>query len=260
MVLALPLRLGAAEREWQLYDNRVDSLCLWERLSLHANMVDWVALVPNVGVELTLGRTNWHKWTLGLAGRWKPSASRQGIVQRVGWTVSDLRGELRKYWHGRGRRRVFFWGVYGGAAKYDVKWLDKRHYGKALYGGLTAGTIAPLYAWPNGGNLDLEMAASIGAAYGEREARGREWILNPLLLAGLADALRIGFVYHFGTPVCDRYKKRAAVDEQFMRELDARRLREDSVRRERKLADEARRDSLFEIDYMKRLEKQRVRR
>jgi len=240
-------------------------------------MIDWVGLVPNLGIEMTLGNTNWHKWTLGINGRWKPSTTKGGITQYAGWTIADARAELRKYWHGKGVKRVFFWGVYGGAATFDVKWGSEGRKGDSFYGGLTVGTVAPLYAYSNGSNLDFELALSLGVAYGKYDQyevsqsgesyqftttstmTKRELLKNPLLLAGLADVVRVGFVYHFGTPVCDRYKKRVVVDEQYMRDLDARRFYQDSVRTEKKKADEIRRDSLFEIDYMKRLEKQRAK-
>jgi len=271
------LRLVAAEKAWQLYDNKVDSLSFFERISLHTNTIDWIALVPNLGIEFTLGNTNWHKWTVGLNGRWKPSTTKGGITQYAGWTITDARAELRKYWHGRGVKRVFYWGLYGGAAKFDVKWGSDGRKGNAFYGGLTAGTVTPLYAYPNGSNLDFELALSLGVGYGKYDKyevsqsgesyqftttstmTKRELLKNPLLLAGLADVVRVGFVYHFGTPVCDRYKKRVIVDEQYMRDLDAKRFYEDSVSTEKKKIAEERRDSLFEIDYMKRLEKQRAK-
>ena len=67
--------------------HKVDSLSTKERLSWRTNAVDWLLLVPNVGVEYDIGRYNWNRWTVGLniRGNWQSSHTfKPGIVLSEG--------------------------------------------------------------------------------------------------------------------------------------------------------------------------------
>ena len=82
--------------------HKVDSLSTKERLSWRTNAVDWLLLVPNVGVEYDIGRCNWNRWTVGLnlRGNWQSSHTfKPGIV----YNVAEVRAEVRNYY----RIRVF---------------------------------------------------------------------------------------------------------------------------------------------------------
>ena len=48
-----------------LYYSKVDTLKFGSRFNFRSNIIDWVTLSPNLGIEFTLGNKNWHKWTLG---------------------------------------------------------------------------------------------------------------------------------------------------------------------------------------------------
>lgn len=249
-VVALLCPLSVKGQTGPLYHNLVDTLSVGQRISLRTNAVDWVALTPNFGVELTLGKYNWSKWTLGVYGRmnWKTT------THQVQYNVYDLyegRLELRKYWHGKSPRRVFYWGVYGGANKFDVKFSRDGERGNAFVGGLTAGTVAQLYGYANGASLDLDLGLSLGVVMAKREKyhrelrgnsyqyvvtepkSGYELTFSPWVYAASTDVLRVSLVYHFGTSVANRYKRRALVDESYRLRLADEAYRRDSLQHEK---------------------------
>ena len=93
-----------------LYDNKLDTLTMSERISIRTNMIDWIALTPNVGLELTLGNMNWSHWTMGVSGRWNPPTKTIGTSYNV-YDLTDVRLDVRYYRHGRSSRRSFFLGA-----------------------------------------------------------------------------------------------------------------------------------------------------
>lgn len=92
----------------QLYDNKLDTLSLGERISLKTNFVDWIALIPNLGAEITLGNMNWNRWTIGIYGRLNPSTHTLQTSYHV-YDLSDIRFEVRRYHHGRECSARFSW-------------------------------------------------------------------------------------------------------------------------------------------------------
>ena len=46
--------------------HRVDTLSAADRLSFRTNGVEWLILVPNIGIEYDLGRYNYSRWSIGL--------------------------------------------------------------------------------------------------------------------------------------------------------------------------------------------------
>ena len=80
-------------------------------------------LTPNFGIEYTLGNKNWNKWTLGISGRINWNTQTKDPTYNV-YDLYDGKIELRKYWHGNNPRRVFYWGIYGGANRFNIKFTD----------------------------------------------------------------------------------------------------------------------------------------
>jgi hypothetical protein len=254
-----------------LYDNKLDTLSFSERISLRTNMIDWIALTPNIGLELTLGNMNWNRWTLGIGGRWNPSTKTLGTSYNV-YDLTDVRLDLRRYQHGRGSRRSFFLGIYGTYGSHNVKLSPTGFKGTHLAAGLSVGTIAPLYSYRNGASLDLEVALSGGVMFAKHDeyrreddsyvtvTQGEKFKLSFDMLPYIAanDVLRVSLVYHFGPSVANRYKRRIAIDERYRLHLNEMEIRRDSTRQAHAEQKAIRRDSLDKADYEKRFEKQRL--
>ena len=254
-----------------LYDNKLDTLTMGERISLRTNMIDWFALTPNIGLELTLGNMNWNHWTVGVSGRWNPSTKTLGTSYNV-YDLTDVRLDLRRYQHGRGSRRSFFLGIYGTYGSHNVKFSENGFNGTHIATGLSVGTIAPLYSYRNGSSLDLEVALSAGVMFAKHEEYTREndsyvtvkpaeqfkvsFDMWPYIAAN--DVLRVSLVYHFGPSVANRYKRRIAIDERYRLHLNEMKLRRDSTHQADAELKAIRRDSLDKADYEKRFEKQRL--
>ena len=254
-----------------LYDNKLDTLTMGERISLRTNMIDWFALTPNIGLELTLGNMNWNHWTVGVSGRWNPSTKTLGTSYNV-YDLTDVRLDLRRYQHGRGSRRSFFLGIYGTYGSHNVKFSENGFNGTHIATGLSVGTIAPLYSYRNGSSLDLEVALSAGVMFAKHEEYTREndsyvtvkpseqfkVSFDPLPYIAANDVLRVSLVYHFGPSVANRYKRRIAIDERYRLHLNEMKLRRDSTHQADAELKAIRRDSLDKADYEKRFEKQRL--
>lgn len=61
-ILFCPIVVMAQVIETRPY---VDTLSTSERISLRTNAVDWLLLVPNIGVEYDVRNLNWNRWTVG---------------------------------------------------------------------------------------------------------------------------------------------------------------------------------------------------
>ena len=160
----------------------------------------------------------------------------------------DGKVELRKYWHGKNPRRVFYWGVYGGANKFNIKFTDLGKKGNSFTGGLMFGTVAQLYGYQNGASLDFDFGINAGVVFAKYEEyrrdvvnnqhvyttvtpqNGYKLVFNPLVYAASTDIVRVGLIYHFGTKVANRYKKREVVDEKYRIELANKAYAKDTLR------------------------------
>lgn len=241
-----------------LYYNKVENLKFGDRLSLRTNVIDWIVLTPNFGLEYILGNKSWNKWTLSLDGKVNWKTQPKDLTYNV-YDIYDGKVALRKYWHGKNPRRVFYWGVYGGANKFDIKFSETGKRGNAFTGGLMFGTVTQLYGYQNGASLDLDLGINAGVVYAKydeyhRDVQNNQYIYNittpqngykltfdPLVYAASTDIVRVGLVYHFGIKVANRYKKRIVVDEQYRLEKANEAYRKDTLREakaERKKAKE----------------------
>lgn len=267
LVAATP---GGKQPRNMLRTNQLDTLMLHERLALRTNTIGWLMLSPNIGAEWTLGSHNWNRWTVGgsVRGWW---ATNDWSVPYMVHDLLDLRLEVRRYVHGSGLRRSWFVGGYAGYADYDVKLSTTGYSGRGFTAGATAGTVAPLYGYPNGSSVDLELSLNAGlllARQQEYERRNNQYVvtrprsgykvvLNPLPWAVSCDALRVALVYRFGPSVADRYRRRIDIDENFRQLQNELALKRDSTEKADEREQQRRRDSLEKADYERRFEQQR---
>ena len=128
---------------------------------------------------------------------------------------------------------MFYWGIYGGANRFNIKFTDLGKKGNAFTGGLMFGTVAQLYGYQNGASLDFDFGINAGVVFAKYEEYRRDVInnrhvyttvtpqngykltFNPFVYAASTDIFRVGLIYHFGTKVANRYKKREVVDEKY---------------------------------------------
>ena len=247
LLFAYPMIVSTYAQHSALYYNRVDSLKFGERIGLRTNVAGWIMLTPNFGIEYTLGNKNWNKWTLGVSGRINWNTQTKDLSYNV-YDMYDGKVELRKYWHGKNPRRVFYWGVYGGANKFNIKFTDLGKKGNSFTGGLMFGTVAQLYGYQNGASLDFDFGINAGVVFAKYEEyrrdvvnnqhvyttvtpqNGYKLVFNPLVYAASTDIVRVGLIYHFGTKVANRYKKREVVDEKYRIELANKAYAKDTLR------------------------------
>ena len=247
LLFAYPMIVSTYAQHSALYYNRVDSLKFGERIGLRTNVADWIMLTPNFGIEYTLGNKNWNKWTLGVSGRINWNTQTKDLSYNV-YDMYDGKVELRKYWHGKNPRRVFYWGVYGGANKFNIKFTDLGKKGNSFTGGLMFGTVAQLYGYQNGASREFDFGINAGVVFAKYEEyrrdvvnnqhvyttvtpqNGYKLMFNPLVYAASTDIVRVGLIYHFGTKVANRYKKREVVDEKYRIELANKAYAKDTLR------------------------------
>lgn len=254
-----------------LRTNQLDTLTWHERMAWRTNTLGWLLLSPNIGAEWTLGSHNWNRWTVGASARlWWPSNDWK--VPYIVHRLREARGEVRRYHHGPGLRRSWFWGIFSGYTDYDLKISTTGYRGHAVMAGFSGGTIAPVYGYPNGSSLDLEMSANLGLLLGSVEQYKRKsghyvvtrprdgWhlITNPLPYIGNLDVVRVSLVYRFGPSVADRYRSRRAIDADYRLLLSELALKRDSTEQANLREKARRRDSLERLDYERRFEQQRL--
>ena len=78
----------------------VDTLSVRDRIALRTNAVDWLLLTPNIGIEYSLGNTNWNRWTIGANVKGNPETSHTFNPGTV-YNLMDIRTEVRNYWRTR---------------------------------------------------------------------------------------------------------------------------------------------------------------
>lgn len=77
-----------------------------KRFNVHTNMVDWVTLVPNIGIEFDLNGSSRNNYSVSLFCKFNGSCSHGSFV----YNVNALRVEGRKYWRtGKyGKRQTYY--------------------------------------------------------------------------------------------------------------------------------------------------------
>ena len=224
--------------------HKIDTLSAADRLSFRTNAVEWLILVPNIGIEYDLGKYNYSRYSLGLNLRWNWQTSHTFKTGAV-FNVAEARLELRNYYRIREfsnyverksnflsrlfslRRDVskhptttFYRGVFAAYNKFNVKLGREGHQGSAVIGGVMWGMIKSLYAFRNGNSLDLEFGAAAGLAYAKYDVYEHDAFFdyyprtgNKTTFLPVINDLRVGFIYRLGNyPVTKKYRWRYDVD------------------------------------------------
>ncbi len=233
--------------------DKPDTLSMLERLSVSTNVLEWSTLQPNISLEYDLRGVTWNRWSIGL----KIKASRQTshtFVPAQVFSVQEARGELRHYWRTRKTseyypknkkiykklfscRRdtlkhpntTYYRGIYGSASKYSVLLGKTGIQGKAVGVGFLYGIVKPLYQFPNGNALDLDLGISGGFyvmsyykfqhdrdnnRYVKTGSHGKHFVPFPML-----NEARLALVYRFTNSekhqMPDRYRWRYDVDKEY---------------------------------------------
>lgn len=271
VVATILMLLSSGNISAQVMDTRrqVDTLSLADRISVRTNMVDWTLLVPNVGIELDLGKTNWSRYAVNLNLRYRPSTN-ETYAKPVTLAVTEVRLEARHYWRERQaelygplrrhsrwydklmscRRMVprhpkttYYRGVFVAFNDFSIRIPNVFTYGKKgqlLMAGITWGFVRPLYAFPNGNSLDLDLGISGGvgmtqwdsyrylSTHGTNETLWHKtW---DLVHKPIITDLRVGFVYRFGKyPIQKKYRWRYDVDLAYRALKDGSYFKVDSI-------------------------------
>ncbi|MCM1078714.1 MAG: DUF3575 domain-containing protein [Bacteroidales bacterium] len=217
---------------------RQDTLTVAERISFRTNGVDWLLLVPNVGIEYDIANNkNWNRWSVGLNFRYKWSTSHTFVPNRV-FNIFETKLEFRNYWRTRlidgegvkahtgmldrlmSQRRhrlkhpltTYYRGLFASYAKYSVRFApgSTGYEGQAVMGGFVYGIQRPLYRFRNGRSIDLELGVSAGLAWVrytpytvDREHNtlrptGNTVGWRDLTVRPVVNELRAGLVYRIG--------------------------------------------------------------
>ena len=237
-------------------DMKLDSLTLSERISLRTNAVDWLMLVPNIGIEFDLGKYNWNRNAIALNLRYNWNTSHTFNPGTV-YNFFEARAEYRNYWRTRkvdqnlgahrhiyekvlsGRRRrpkhpttTFYRGAYVSYGTFSVKLGKTGYQGTAVNFGGQYGIIRPLYVLASGNSIDLDFGFSAGfsvnkhseytynsetATYNTTKPMSSfEFYKYPVL-----DEARVGLVYRFGAKsIYNKYRWRYDVDMDYRGKVD----------------------------------------
>ena len=240
MLVVLAASSGKAKAEL-LFE---DSLSVRERFALRTNVVDWVVMLPNFAVDYDIVNTPYEKISVGMGVKYNWN-SRHNYVPNNVYNIFDVRTDLRYYWRQQpyieenGHRwqkdwvesRTKWWdrwftrlrlfrtvenprewisyyvGPYLSYTSYSLKLGEIGRQGNAFGFGATGGIALPLYGYPNGNALDLELGASVGwhvaghvfytadvegNCYAYAGSRPAYFVYFPLITD-----LRLGLVYRF---------------------------------------------------------------
>lgn len=252
----------------------VDTLSLTDRLSLHVNAVDWLLLTPQVSVEYDLGNKNWNRWSVivSVKNNWQSKHTYQpGLV----YNIKGFRGEVRNYWRTKeitdssqlhkslidkifSFRRTskyykhpattYYRGLYLSSDNYSIKFGKKGKQGKSFGVGISYGCIRPLYIYPGGSSIDLDLGISVGFMYSMYDDYVYNREDNCFIVTGHHDwhivnhpvlsQIKLGFIYRFGNypstgEKTTKYRWRYDVDKDYQTYIDSITTLKDSRRIER---------------------------
>ena len=236
-------------------------LTLKNRWAFRTNAIDWIAMLPNVAVEFDLSKRLFNNWTVAISakGNWTTPSI---FPNNYFYDLTTVRLEFKRYnrttlsnldkdwwqriftWKKKNPTgdRVWFLGPYVDLSKYNMKFSDTGHRGKAIGAGLTFGFGRSLYKYKHGA-LDLELSASLGAVYTQfdtytlsEKTNNYEYInrsVNKILPYPVISDIRLGFVYRFST-VKGKYRETSTIRERFSAIKTKNNNRRDSIRQERR--------------------------
>ena len=195
-----PLFAEAQENSDAVVRDTVSRTPFKNRIGFRTNVVDWLFTIPNVGVELEVGKSKYYRnpYTVSLVGRYNWN-SRHDYLPSMVFNLADIRIEGRKYWNTKNipqagvrddltkikdsiplkylwsrafnmervnprTERGYYAGFYLGYHNYSFKFGSKGYQGNAFSAGLTAGFMIPLYTYKRH-VIDLDLGGSLGLFY-----------------------------------------------------------------------------------------------
>ena len=239
---------------------KVESLGVADRLSFGFNATDVALLTPNVSAEWIIGDKNYSRWSVGLSYKLKWDTHDTYVS---GWEFrrSEIRADVRNYWrnidlsapefqrlpkrhfflprlfsqrrsHVKHPNTVFYRGFYTSYGSYSYLFTSKGHQGTVVQAGVLGGIIKPLYVYPSGHSVSLDLGLSIGAAMVEEDEfrHDREDNCYPFVKHTARHVLpflvisdiHVGFVFRMGKKTLpELYRRRYEVDEQFRDAIDS---------------------------------------
>lgn len=245
-----------------------------ERIAIRTNAVDWIALLPNFGIECDLlGKP--HNISLNLNVKANFTTFHSSPVKWI-YDITDIRLELRRYirtsfaqgetktgkdrfqnflkWQSKSPRtwRAYYIGGYVNAGGYNLKFNDIGRVGKYIGGGMTFGYMVPLYQYRKG-SIDFELGGSAGFVYTQLDTydmvtdnsynyvtKGiKKFIPYPIITD-----FKVGFVYRFNN-LQDKYKESRSVYENLANKINQKRLERATLKQQREAREKFVRDSLY---------------
>lgn len=204
--------------------NKQETLSFRDRWAFRTNMVDWVLLTPNIGVEYDLSNSVYGKWTLGAQVAWNGSTETK-TGQNIQVKLNDYRVEVKKHKKpgldmkpGQKRLprfwRTYYWGAYAAYGEYNLLW-SKGKKGQYYSAGLTGGWEVPLYGCKRVGEVALDLGISIGMLGTKYDnyrmdngqvnvTKSKGWHVLPY---PVPTEIKVGLVYRFES-LKNKYKNR----------------------------------------------------
>ena len=238
----------------------VQNLSFWDRLSLGFNTTDVVLLTPNISAEYILGNRNYSRWTIGMTykNKWD---THHTYLPGFEFRRNEIRGEIRNYWrnidlsnpdfdrlpkhrsmlgrllsqrkkHVKHPNTVFYRGVYASYGTYSYLFSSTGRQGKIAQAGVLGGIIKPLYVYPSGHTVCLDLGLSVGAAMvnADKFKHDREDNCYPYLGHNpkhflpypFVSDIHVGLVFRMGKKTLpELYRRRYEVDDNFHEAMDS---------------------------------------
>lgn len=247
---------GKLYAQFQLVDSKagVDSLSFIERFSFHSNAVDWICETPNVDIEFDIRGNSWGRWSV-LVGAKHSIPVWTNVNPYYVLNNKEAHLELRKYWRSHSSRlaAVYYWGLRGSYGNFDIKLSEFGNRGKALFAGVSLGTVRQLYGYPSGNSLDVEFGITVGAAYADntkyyRESSTNRYVTESVIASRIVpypviNEIRAGLIYRFGNfPLFRKFRRRYDADTEYRNDYEDRIAKLRQMRIEKHNA-----DSLFNM-------------
>ena len=240
-----------------------DTLTFAERFSISTNSIDWLLLLPNISVEYDIRPEEWNKWAVGakVRGNWQ-TKNRNGFKPDQVYNLFEGRVELKNYFRTRLvtpentkyfpqpkglLKRLFtnhrdsvvkhpnvtyYRGAYVALSKYSMRLFSSTgRQGSTIQAGIMLGMVRPLYQFPNGNSMDLDLGISAGLCVTRYLEYGYDRVNNSyplydnqkhntyhLLPYPVINEARVAFVYRFGdgsNMITHKYRDRYDVDEAY---------------------------------------------
>lgn len=171
-----------------------------DRLAVKTNAVDWLATIPNIGLEFDLKDSEFNNMTLGLSAKYNWNTyHRHDLSDNYAppsvFNLFDIRPEFRYYYRDvekgtlgkrwtvdkflKEKKRPKSWranyvGAYVNYGTYALKFGEKGYQGNAIGIGASAGYSFPMYEYKTGA-IDIELGFSVGLQVATKE----KFVHNP---------------------------------------------------------------------------------